>query len=399
MANIHDPNYSRRRFLQAAGGSLAAAPLIGAVSPAAAQVPNIRLPELPGQKVGWALVGIGGLTANQILPAFPKCEKSKVVSFVSGRPEKAARFAEVWGVPAKNIYNYETFDKIADNPDIQAVYIVLPNSMHAEYTIRALKAGKHVLCEKPMANTAKDCEAMIAAAKAANKKLAVAYRCRYEPNNQLAIRWAQDSSEGPPSAPPTPGQPAPLGMGPTRVIMAEMGFNIGNPNQWRLKKAMAGGGSMMDIGVYALNAARYLTGEEPTEVYAMISTTPNDPRFTEVEENITFNLRFPSGILANCVSSYGTSFNKYRVNKKLGAFELDPATPYTGLRMRVFRGGTTEDRSLPQRDHFQLEMDHFSNAIQTNTEPLTPGEDGLKDMRIVEAIYESAKTNKVIKLA
>jgi glucose-fructose oxidoreductase len=385
MANIHDPNYSRRRFLQAAGGSLAAAPLLGAVAPAAAQVPDIRLPEAPGQKVGWALVGIGGLTANQILPAFPKCQKSKVVSFVSGRPEKAARFAEVHGVPAKNIYNYETFDKIADNPDIQAVYIVLPNSMHAEYTIRALKAGKHVLCEKPMATSAADCEKMIAAATAANKKLMVAYRCRYEPNNQLAIKMAQDSSDA--------------GMGPTRVIMAEMGFNIGNPGQWRLKKAMAGGGSMMDIGIYALNAARYLTAEEPTEVYAQISTTPNDVRFAEVEENITFQLRFPSGILANCVSSYGTSFNKFRVNKRLGAFELDPATPYTGLRMRVFRGGAIEDRSLPQRDHFQLEMDHFSECIQTNKDPLTPGEEGLKDMKIIEAIYESGRTDKAIKLS
>jgi glucose-fructose oxidoreductase len=188
-------------------------------------------------------------------------------------------------------------------------------------------------------------------------------------------------------------------MGPTRVIMAEMGFNIGNPGQWRLKKAMAGGGSMMDIGIYGLNAARYLTGEEPTEVYAMLSTTPNDVRFAEVEENITFQLRFPSGILANCVSSYGTSFNKFRVNKKLGAFELDPATPYTGLRMRVFRGNNVEDRSLPQRDHFQLEMDHFSECIQTSKEPLTPGEEGLKDMRIIEAIYQSAREGKPIKLA
>jgi predicted dehydrogenase len=382
MADIHDPNYSRRRFLQAAGGSLAAAPLLGA-TPAAAQVPDIRLPEVPGQKVGWAIVGIGGLTANQILPAFPKCQKSKVVSFVSGRPEKANRFAQVYGVDPKNIYTYENFDKIADNPDIQVVYIVLPNSMHPEYTIRALKAGKHVLCEKPMANSAKECEQMIAAAKAANRKLMIAYRCRYEPNNQLAIKMAQDTAE----------------FGPTRVILAEMGFNIRNPNQWRLKKAMAGGGSMMDIGIYALNAARYLTAEEPTEVNAMISTTPNDPRFTEVEENITFQLRFPSGILANCVSSYGTNFNKFRVCKPAGAFELDPATPYTNLRMRVFRGGTIEDRSLPQRDHFQLEMDHMSECVQANKEPLTPGEDGLKDMKIIEAIYESGRTNTPIKLA
>jgi glucose-fructose oxidoreductase len=156
---------------------------------------------------------------------------------------------------------------------------------------------------------------------------------------------------------------------------------------------------MMDIGIYALNAARYLTAEEPTEVNAMISTTPNDPRFAEVEENITFQLRFPSGILANCVSSYGTGFNKFRVCKARGSFELDPATSYTGLRMRVFRGGVIEDRSLPQRDHFQLEMDHMSECVQTSKEPLTPGEDGLKDMKIIEAIYESGRTNKPIKLA
>ena len=383
MAKTPDPNLSRRRFLQATGASIVAAPLAGALTPAAAQVPDIRLPDVPGPKVGWAVVGIGGLTANQILPAFPKCQKSKLVSFVSGRPEKVARFAEVHGVPAKNIYTYENFDKIADNPDIQAVYIVLPNSMHAEYTIRALKAGKHVLCEKPMANSAADCEKMIAAAKAANKKLMVAYRCRYEPNNLQAIKMAQDTAE----------------FGPTRVILAEMGFNIGNPGQWRLKKAMAGGGSMMDIGIYALNAARYLTAEEPNEVNAMISTTPNDVRFAEVEENITFQLRFPSGILANCVSSYGTNFNKYRVCKPRGAFELDPATPYTGLRMRVFRGNTVEDRSLPQRDHFQLEMDHFSECVQANKDPLTPGEEGLRDLKIIEAIYESGRTGKPIKLA
>ena len=386
MSTPSDPTVSRRRFLQAAGGSLVAAPLVGAVTPAAAQVPDIRLPEVPGQKVGWAIVGIGSLTANQILPAFSKCQRSKVVSFVSGRPEKANRFAQVYGVDPKNIYTYENFDSIANNPAIQAVYIVLPNNMHAEYTIRALKAGKHVLCEKPMANSVKECEQMIAAAKAADRRLMVAYRCRYEPFNQLAIKMAQDNTEA--------------GMGPTRVILAEMGFNIGNPNQWRLKKAMAGGGSMMDIGIYALNAARYLTGEEPSEVYAMISTTPNDPRFAEVEENITFQLRFPSGILANCVSSYGTNFNKYRVNKQRGAIELDPATSYTNLRMRVHRpGGVTEERVLPQRDHFQLEMDHFSECVQTNKEPLTPGQDGLNDLKVIEAIYQSGREGKAIKLA
>jgi glucose-fructose oxidoreductase len=254
--------------------------------------------------------------------------------------------------------------------------------MHAEYTIRALKAGKHVLCEKPMANTAKDCEEMIAAAKAANRKLMIGYRCRYEPYNQALIAYARETNDA----------------GPTRMILADAGFNIGNPNQWRLKKEMAGGGSLMDIGIYALNAARYLTGEEPVSVNAMLHSTPNDPRFAEVEENINFQLRFPSGILANCGSSYGVNFNRFRVMKPRGSAELDPASSYTGLRMRVFRGGAIEERILPQRDHFTQEMDHLAAAISNNTEPLTAGEEGLKDLRIITAIYEAARSGRTISL-
>jgi glucose-fructose oxidoreductase len=161
---------------------------------------------------------------------------------------------------------------------------------------------------------------------------------------------------------------------------------------------MAGGGSLMDIGIYALNAARYLTGEEPVAINAMMHSTPNDPRFTEVEENITFQLRFPSGILANCTSSYGAGFNRFRVSKPRGSAELDPASSYTGLRMRVFRGGAIEERILPQRDHFAAEMDHLSRCVIDNTEPLTPGEEGLKDMRAIMAIYDAAKSGKTVML-
>ena len=224
---------------------------------------------------------------------------------------------------------------------------------------------------------------MIAAAKAANKKLMIGYRVRYEPFNQTMIKMAQDVTE----------------MGPTRMILADAGFNIGDPAQWRLRKAMAGGGSLMDIGIYSLNAARYLSGEEPSEVNAMMHTTPNDPRFTEVEENINFQLKFPSGILANCTSSYGVNLGRFRVFKPRGSFELDPASSYAGLRMRVFRGGSVEERILPQRDHFALEMDHLSSSIMNNTEPLTPGEEGLKDLRVMMAIYEAARTGRTVKLS
>ena len=381
MSDTRVTPVSRRRFLQAAGGTLAATSLT-AMSPASAQVPNLKLPPPPGKPVGFALVGLGSLAINQLMPAFARCRTAKLTAFVSGRPEKARHMAQLYGVEPKNIYGYDTFERLADNPAVDVVYVVLPNSMHAEYTIRALKAGKHVLCEKPMANTVKDCEDMIAAAKAANRKLMIGYRCRYEPFNQALIAYAKDQADG-----------------PTRIILADSGFNIGDPTQWRLKQQMAGGGSLMDIGIYSLNAARYLTGEEPTSVNAIMHSTPNDPRFTEVEENVLFQLRFPGGILANCTSSYGGGFNRFRVTKPRSSAELDPASSYTGLRMRVFRGGAIEERVLPQRDHFAAEMDHLAECVLNDTAPLTPGEEGLKDMKVIAAIYEAARTGKPVPLS
>jgi len=254
--------------------------------------------------------------------------------------------------------------------------------MHAEYTIRALKAGKHVLCEKPMANTPQECEAMIAAAKENGRKLMIAYRLRHEPHNRELIRIAQDPAE----------------MGPLRFVHAEAGFSIGDPGQWRLRRKMAGGGSLMDIGIYALQAARYLTGEEPVEVDAMVESTPGDPRFVEVEENVTFQLRFPSGVLASCASSYGAGMNRFRVFKPQGSAELEPALIYSGLRMRVFRGSSIEERRLPVIDHFEAEMDHFSECIMKDTAPLTPGEEGLRDLRIMMAIYQAAASRTTLKL-
>ena len=370
---------TRRRFLERAGQGLAAASALGAMTRRAfAQ----QVPEPPGRKVGWAIVGLGNLAINQILPAFAKCEKSKVVALVSGHPDKAAKLAARYGVSPKAIYNYQNHDTLKDNPEVDVIYVVLPNSMHAEYTIRGVQAGKHVLSEKPMANTPGDCQAMIDAAKKAGKKLMVAYRCRYEPFNKEMIRMAREQE-----------------LGPVKVIVADHGFNIGDPTQWRLKKEFAGGGSLMDIGIYSLQAARYITGEEPVEINALTYTTPGDVRFKEVEETINFQLRFPSGVLANCTSSYGyAGQNKYRVIATKGWFELEPATSYTGLRMKIRRNNATEDRDLPQRDHFALEMDHMSDCVMENKDPLTPGEEGLRDLKLMMAIYEAARTGKTVKV-
>src|SRR6266567_7367118 len=384
MANSFDKEFgnavTRRGFISKAGRGLLAANFAGALLKSSEA--ELVVPEPPGKKLGWAIVCLGSLSINQILPAFAKCEKSKVVAFASAHPDKAHKLALRYGVSARNIYNYQNYDSIKDNPDVDVIYIVLPNGMHAEYTVRGLQTGKHVLCEKPMANTPGECQQMIDAGRKANGKLMVAYRCRYEPYNREAIRIARAQE-----------------LGPTQMILADAGFAIGDPAQWRLNKQLAGGGSLMDIGIYALNASRYLTGEEPAEVNAMIRSTASDPRFKEVEEHVTFQLHFPSGILANCSSSYGYFHQShYRVMGTEARLEMDPATWYSGLRMWIERGSTSEQRDLPEIDHFAAEMDHMSDCVMQDREPLTPGEEGLRDLTIIRAIYEAAQSGKTVKL-
>src|SRR3990172_1782450 len=248
MSDTTKKDLSRRVFLANAGKGLAAAQAIGAL---AAHASAQQVEEPSGRKLGWAIVGLGSLAINQILPAFARAEKSRVVALVSGHPDKAKKLAARYGVAEKSVYDYQSYDALRQNPEVDVVYVVLPNSMHAEYTIRAHQAGKHVLCEKPMATTPADCQAMIDAARKAERKLMVAYRCRYEPFNQEMIRMAREQE-----------------LGPVRVVVADHGFNIGDPTQWRLKQAFAGGGSLMDIGIYNLQAPRYVTGEETAEIAA-----------------------------------------------------------------------------------------------------------------------------------
>jgi predicted dehydrogenase len=381
MKDSFGKEISRRGFIAKVGKSLVAANVAGTFLKEAAAKDGL-VPASPQKKSGWAIVGLGNLAIHEILPAFAKCEKSKVTALVSGHPDKASKLAQQYGVNPKNIYNYQNYDAIKDNPEVDVIYIVLPNGMHAEYTIRGFQAAKHVLTEKPMANTPEDCQKMIDAGRKAGRKLMVAYRCRYEPYNKEAIRIARSGE-----------------LGPTQVILANNGWRVTDPDQWRLKKDLAGGGSMMDIGIYALQAARYLSGEEPSEVNALIYTTPNDPRFREVEENINFQLRFPSGILANCTSSYGyESQSHYRVIGTKGWLEMEPATLYRDLLMRVHLNGVTEERKLPVLDHFALEMDHMSECVMQDREPLTPGEEGLRDLKIMMAVYAAAKTGETVKL-
>ena len=337
----------------------------------------------PGRKLGYAIVGLGSYGLGMIIPQFKNCQHSKLVALVSGDAMKAKRVANEYGVPEKNIYHYQNFDSIRDNPEIDIVYVCLPVFMHAEYTIRAARAGKHVMCEKPMAPSVADCEAMIAACKKAGKKLMIGYRCHFEPFNLEAMRRARSGE-----------------IGKLRYFRSEHGFVQGDPSKWRLKKALGGGGSLMDIGIYALNAARYMTGEEPRAVYAHETTDRNDPRFREVEDMIEFELEFPSGVIGSCMSMYSANQNHILLMGEKGRIELEPATGYGGQKLWVGEGRNNEITPPPGpgKTQWAAQLDHLSQCVLGGREPIVSGEEGLRDIRIVEAIYRSAREKRRIAL-
>ncbi|HEY1053118.1 MAG TPA: Gfo/Idh/MocA family oxidoreductase [Prosthecobacter sp.] len=367
----------------AGGGTLAGVPL----APPQKQPENLKIPVKATRQLGWAIVGLGELALNEVMPAFAGCALSKPVALVSGHPDKARKVAEYYNIEQDAIYNYDSYDKLAQDKRVDIIYIILPNSMHAEYTIRGLKAGKHVLCEKPMSVTVDEAEKMVAAAKEADKKLMVAYRLHYEPFNQRAMEICRS------------GQ-----LGKIRTFASTNGQNVKPPNI-RLSASL-GGGPLGDVGVYSINAARYTIGEEPVEVFATAQQPHDDPRFREVPEAVAFTMRYPSGVLAHCDCSFGMAENRfYEVHGTKGSLRMQPAFSYRGLRLHVRegdpKGGTAEAQELllEAKNHFTQEMDHFSHVVLNNENCRTPGEMGLADMRIVKALEKSIETGAPVKLA
>jgi predicted dehydrogenase len=341
----------------------------------------------PAKRKGYAIVGLGHIALEQVLPGMIQSKCSKPVALVSGDPAKAAKVADQYGIDPKNIYSYQNFDNIRNNPAIDAVYIALPNALHEEYTVRAAKAGKHVLCEKPMATSAAACQRMIDACKTANRLLMIAYRIQYEPLNRQIKEWTRAKTYG-----------------RIKVIEGFNGQNAGDPTQWRLNKALAGGGPLVDVGIYCLNTTRYLLGEEPEWVSAITTHAPDDPRFKEVEESVLFQLRFPSGVIANLGCSYGIhEIRRYRCYGDKGVwYGMEEAFGYSGLKTTFSQSrGTWEWPSQPfsgQKQQFATEIDHFSDCMMHNVQPYTPGEEGLQDQRIMEAIYASAASGGPVTL-
>jgi predicted dehydrogenase len=352
---------TRRQFLQSTA-AFSAATAMGVHSSLAAQAKST---------VNFAVVGLGSLSTNQIAPALQSTKVAKLAGIVTGTPAKADKWSAQYGIDRRNIYNYDNYDKLVDNDAIDAVYIVLPNSMHKEFTIRAAKAGKHVLCEKPMANSSQDCRDMIQACKDNQRKLAIGYRCQFEPHHLHCMELSRSGK-----------------FGPLKAIEAGFGFKIGDPNQWRLKRDLAGGGAMMDVGVYALQACRYLTGEEPAAITAQ--ETKTDPKkFAEVDETITWTMTMPSGVNCYCSTSYAfNGINRFNAYADKGWFGLDPAYSYGGNK------GNSSDGPIQfeQIDQFAAEMDAFAQCVLDDRASKVPGEEGLRDLLAVEAIYQSIRS-------
>jgi predicted dehydrogenase len=381
---------TRRRLLMAAG----LAPLaLGAGRAFAQQAEGqpmpagVSLPEPPGERMRWAIVGLGSFAIGQVIPGFGDARQSRMTAFVSGNPAKARDLGARHGV--SRFYDYANYDTIAADPEIDCVYIVLPVGLHAEYTIRALEAGKHVLCEKPMASTSAECEAMVAAAKANGRQLGVAYRVHFEPTNREARRRIAEGE-----------------IGVLRHIQCDHGFNANPqfpPHKWRLEKALAGGGSMYDIGVYGLNTSLMMLEEEPVEVSAVYSYPRDDPRFAEVEGGIDWRLRMSSGISVQGSSSYcyAPYASRQRYFGSEASIIMDPATTYYRNDL-VMEGGGQPRREIGAGNpamQFAAQVDGFSKAARANRPHLTPGEMGLRDIRLIEAMYRSADNGgAVVKL-
>ncbi|MGC4038108.1 MAG: Gfo/Idh/MocA family oxidoreductase [Chitinophagaceae bacterium] len=321
-------------------------------------------------KLGVALVGLGYYSTDLLAPALQMTEHCYLAGIVTGSPEKAKAWQQKYNLPEKNYYNYSNFDSIADNPAIDIVYVVLPPSMHKEYSIRAAKAGKHVWCEKPMALDVRECKAMIDACKANKVKLSLGYRLHHEPNTQKLMELAKTKPYG-----------------HIRKVTAAAGYVDPRTNHWKQKKAM-GGGCMYDMGVYPLNAARYVTGEEPVSVLAQASVS-RPAIYTEVEETINFTLEFPSGAVANCESSFGKSMNALRTDCDKGWYTMEPFSEYSGQN-GITSDGKKMNAVIPNQQAKQMDEDAL--AIINNTPVLVPGEEGLKDIQVVEAVYESVRT-------
>jgi len=352
---------SRRTFLHGAGAVALTGPL------------GLEQAEKP---VGFAILGLGNYALGQIMPNMKHCKLAKPVAVISGSPDKAKRVAGEYGIKESMIFNYENMEKIKDHPEIDVVYVITPPGTHKEFTIRSLRAGKHVCCEKPMAMTTAEGQEMVDEATKAGKILQIGYRCHYEPHNMRAMEICRKSE-----------------IGRVRSINSDHGYNVG-PGGWSTDPKMTRGG-LWDIGIYSVNATRYLTGAAPLEVMALAAKIPGDRRYAGVEDLNHFVLSYPNGVLASVGSGYSWAYiTSYRVIGERGILDAFPATGYAGLDFKV----NGEPMKVTPANMWADQMDDLANCIRKGGKVRTPGEMGVQDLRIMEAAIQSARDRKVVSL-
>lgn len=371
---------TRRDFLHKIGLSAIGLPLLNLGEAKAASFDILNDAPYEGPVLRVAICGLGSY-GTRVAEAMLACKKAKLVGVVSGTPSKITDWQKKYNIAEANCYNYGNMDKLKDNKDIDAVYVITPNALHKEHTIKVANAGKHVICEKPMSVNAKDAKDMLDACKKANVKLLIGYRMHFEPKTLEIVRMRKDGE-----------------LGKVLFFQGLSGFRIGDPTQWRLNKQLAGGGAMMDIGVYSINGSRYMIGEEP--VWVTAQETKTDPvKFKEgVDETIQFQLGFPSGAVASCLSTYAmNNLDRFFVDGDKGWAELLPATGYGPIKGRSMKG----ELEATHVTHQTVQMEEMAAMILENKQPIVPvdGEEGLKDMKIIDAIFEAVKTGKKVMLS
>ncbi len=355
---------SRRDFSITLGRGLTSAALLGGTALACANTNTQNK-----TKLGVALVGLGSYSTGQLAPSLQVTDHCYLAGIVTGTKEKETIWKQKYDIRDTNIYNYENFDTIADNPDIDIVYVVLPNSMHADFCIRAAKAGKHVICEKPMAVSVAECDAIITACKEANVKLSVGYRMQSDPYTNEVKKYVKEKT-----------------FGEVTFVSSDAAYiSRGNPEQWRLNRSLSGGGALVNMGVYSIQTSIYGAGQNPISVSAQEFSTRPD-YFKDTDETITAQFEFANGAIAHMMTSHNANGNRLKVHGDRGWFELEPAHSYGPIRGRTSEGNEIK---FPHKRQQALQMDDFSKHILKDTVNVAPGEMGKRDMIIVEAIYKS----------
>lgn len=330
-------------------------------------------------KLGVALVGLGYYSTDLLAPALQQTNNCYLAGIVTGTPSKAEDWKRKYNIPDKNIYNYQNFDIIANNPDIDVVYVVLPPSMHKEYVVRAANAGKHVWCEKPMAITEQECREMIDACKKNKKTLSIGYRLQHEPNTQEYRNIVNKKL-----------------LGNVQKLSCGAGYYDTRTTHWKQNKAL-GGGVLYDMGVYAIQGARLGTGMEPIAIVsATTSTTRPEVYKNGLDETTTAILEFPGGVMADIKTSFGENFNFLNIQCEKGEIKVAPYQIYAGLKGTSPLGEINHQYKVPWQQAKQMDDDALS--IMQQKPLLVPGEEGLRDIRIVEAIYKSAATKQRVTL-